>query len=55
MGFYDTWVARYALHPDHAFHCKAWSKLSRWTATLQLLHEKDPQLQSMLTDILLAE
>ncbi len=40
MGFYDTWVARYALHPDHAFHSKALSKLSRWTAILQLLHPR---------------
>ena len=40
MGFYDTWVARNALHPDNAFHSKALSMLSRWTAILQLLHPR---------------
>lgn len=33
MGFYDTWVARYILHPEFASHWKATSKLSRSTAT----------------------
>ena len=40
MGFYDTWVARYALHPYDAFHWQALSELSRWIATLQLLRSR---------------